>query len=160
MPLCPHCGQTLPAPKEEFDPGFIVVPPDNTSFGERYDQIRAEIEVARKDLRNKGWARLYKALKDLIRLGSERPELRHFDSVCKTIFGKSGEEVNQILEAWQVSDSLAEVGFDEKLLRGSEEAIEHKVNYADPKAFNLWRTKKAIKEYRHYQMWRLCKHSI
>jgi hypothetical protein len=150
----PHCGQTLPAPKEEFDLGFIVAPPDNTSFGDRYDTIRKVIEVARKDLRNKGWARLYKLLLDLKRLGSERPELRHFDSVCKTIFNKLGDEVNQILEAWQVSDSLAEVGFSEQILRGPEEVIEHKVNYADPKAFNLWRTKRAIKEYRHYRMWK------
>jgi hypothetical protein len=76
------------------------------------------------------------------------------------ILNKSGEEVLKILDAWNVSDGLAEVGFDEKLLRGPEEAIDRKVNYADPKAFNIWRVRRAVVAYRHGQAWRFCKHSI
>jgi hypothetical protein len=76
------------------------------------------------------------------------------------LLNQSGQQVLKVLDAWNISDGLLEVGFDEKLLRGPEEAIDRKVNFADPKAFNIWRTKKAIKEYRHYQMWRLGKNSI
>jgi hypothetical protein len=98
---CPHCGQTIPeGRREEISPGFTVVPVDIPSFGDRYDAVRKEIETARKDLHNKGWARLYKLLLDLKRLGSERTELRHFDSVCKAIFGKSSKEVFHILQQW------------------------------------------------------------
>ena len=111
---CSNRGKDLPARQEEINLGFKVAPTNSTSFGDRYDAIRKEIELARKDLRNKGRARLYKALVDLARLGAERPELRDWDSVCKVIFGKSGDEVNQVLEAWVTTDALAEIGFDEK----------------------------------------------
>jgi hypothetical protein len=61
--VCPHCGQTLPAPKEEIDPGFNVMRAEaKPSFDEGYAAIRLEIESARKDPRNGGWARLYTAL--------------------------------------------------------------------------------------------------
>jgi hypothetical protein len=150
---CPHCGQDLPAPKEEFDPGFTMVSVEPVPFGERYDRIRAEIEVARKDLRNKGWARLYGLLLDLKRLGSERPELRHFDSVCKVIFNKSGKEVFHILQQWATADALEEIGFDEKILRGDEDTLKEIINRRDPRSFNQDATRKAAASYRHFRMW-------
>jgi hypothetical protein len=52
--VCPHCGQPLPASKEEISPGFNVPPAEVKSpFDERYTAIRKEIESARKNLRNR-----------------------------------------------------------------------------------------------------------
>ena len=65
---CTHCGQDIPAPKEEIDSGFNAAPVVHTSFNERYAAIRKEIESARKDLRHGGWAKLYTALLELPKL--------------------------------------------------------------------------------------------
>jgi hypothetical protein len=43
------------------------------SLEERYAAIRKEIESARKDLRNGGWAKLYSSLVKLRKLGAEEP---------------------------------------------------------------------------------------
>jgi hypothetical protein len=73
----------LPEPKEEIRPGFLVVPPEGkASLEERYAAIRKEIESARKDLRNGGWAKLYTALLKLRKFGGQEPVLRPRPSAC------------------------------------------------------------------------------
>jgi hypothetical protein len=100
---------------------------------ERYVQIRTETELARRDLRNKGWARLSKALGDLVRLS---PDFT-MDAACRTILSKSSQEVFRVLDAWSTTEWLAEVGFDEKILRGPKEPLEWKFNSAPPNAFAI-----------------------
>jgi hypothetical protein len=147
---CPHCGQDLPAPKEEFDPGFNVVPVEPVPFNDRYDAIRREIELSRRNLRDGGWQRLYKAILELVRLS---PDFT-WTAVCRTIFNKSRMEVLQVLEEWSLTEQLAEIGFDEKLLRGPEEVLNYTLNHKDPRTFNVGETKKAINKYQHFQMWK------
>jgi hypothetical protein len=123
-------------------------------FNDRYDAVRREIESARKDLRHGGWARLYSALMKLHKLGDEEPALRHWDSVCRAILGKSSREVFELLGFHQTSEQLAEVGFDEQFLRGDEATIDRKLAIANPTDFNHWAVKKAVVKYRHFKMWR------
>jgi hypothetical protein len=139
----------MPDPKEEIPLGFNVAPVGETSFNERYDALRREIESARKDLRNGGWQRLYKALGDLVRLS---PDFT-LDAVCRTILGKSSQEVFEILQAHQVSEQLAAVGFDDRLLRGDEATIDRKLAFAGPKDFNHAAVKQAVTSYKHLRMW-------
>jgi hypothetical protein len=144
----------LPEPKEGISPGFLVVPPEGrASLEERYAAIRKEIESARKDLRNGGWARLYTALLKLKKLRDEEPALRQWDNICKVVLGKPRQEVFDLLERHRTAENLAEAGFSEDELRGPEEEIDRKLAHADPKAFNFPRTKKAIVSYRHFKMW-------
>jgi hypothetical protein len=153
MPTCPHCGQDLPSERQEFDPGFKTAVMTTAPFNERYDAIRRDIELARKDLRNGGWARLYSALVKLRKLGDEEPALRHWNNITKVILGKSSKEVFDLLGTHQTCEQLAQVGFDEQLLRGPEELVDRKLSLADPRAFNHGAVKKAITAYKHFRMW-------
>src|SRR6516225_9639144 len=101
---CPCCGQPLPVPKEEIDPGFKVLEMGTAPFNDRYDAVRREIELARKDLRNGGWAKLFSALLKLRKLGDEKPELRHLDSICRVILGRPSAEVFELLGFHQTSE--------------------------------------------------------
>jgi hypothetical protein len=75
-------------------------------------------------------------------------------AVCRTIFNKSRREVLQVLEEWSLTEQLAEIGFDEKLLRGPEEVLNYTLTHKDPHTFNFSETKKAINKYQHFQMWK------
>jgi hypothetical protein len=122
-------------------------------FNDRYDAVRREIELARKDLRNGGWAKLFSALLKLRKLGDEKPELRHLDSICRVILGRPSAEVFELLGFHQTSEQLAQVGFDEQFLRGDEAAIDRKLAFADARAFNHGAVRKAISAYKHFRMW-------
>jgi hypothetical protein len=140
-----------------------MAPPDpevNDSVNARYDAIRKEIEAARKNLACGCLPLLYASFLSLNQLGNREPMFKDSNAVCVAIFDQSADYVFRIFEAWATTEALAEVGFSEQLLRGSEEAIDRKVSYADKEAFNLWRTKHAIKQYRHYELWKWCKQSI
>ena len=90
--------------------------------------IRTEIESARLDLRHGGWKRLFSALLKLRKLGDEgEPALRRWDNICKVILGRPAKDVFALLEAHQVCEQLAEIGFDEQLLRGPEELVDRRL---------------------------------
>jgi hypothetical protein len=122
-------------------------------FNERYAAIRREIELARKDLRHGGWSRLFSALLKLRKLGDEEPGLRNWDTICKVVLGKPAKEVFDLLGIHQTCEQLAEIGFDEQFLRRPKEAIDRKLSFSDPRAFNHGTTKKAITAYRYFKMW-------
>jgi len=101
--------------------------------------IRTEIESARLDLRHGGWKRLFSALLKLRKLGDEgEPALRRWDNICKVILGRPAKDVFALLKAHQVCEQLAEIGFDEQLLRGPEELVDRRLASSGSQARNSW----------------------